>query len=385
MASQLGLYRSYAALLLGALGPIYAGAHESVKMPKAARRKLRELRGGKGKTAAEDPEDEEDDDEVERLTREDAYWFPVLGSVVLFSLFLAFKFLPKIWINRVLGAYMALMAVAGLVRSGVRVVKALGGDRGRWAKWKLALTKNGCDEGHLSFTSLHLLVLPFAILLSGAQLYTGNWACSNVVALSFSFNAISLLYIDSFATGSVLLAGLFVYDIWWVFGSKAVFGSGADVMVSVATSFEAPIKLLVPKDLSWDKPAADFSLLGLGDIVLPGIFLALALRFDYFLALKRSSAPFHPQDGFQKPYFWTCFGAYIAGLVTTIFVMHTFRAAQPALLYLSPDCIGSVVLCALVRGETKELWRYVDGEEDEEKAVGDGKGEEKEDEGKKEK
>jgi len=45
--------------------------------------------------------------------------------------------------------------------------------------------------------------------------------------------------------------------------------------------------------------------------------------------------------------------------------MHTFRAAQPALLYLSPACIVSVMLCALVRGESAKLWAYVDGEEEE--------------------
>ena len=50
--------------------------------------------------------------------------------------------------------------------------------------------------------------------------------------------------------------------------------------------------------------------------------------------------------------------AYLLGLGTTIFVMHTFQAAQPALLYLSPACIGSVLLTALVRGEVKELFAY---------------------------
>lgn len=45
--------------------------------------------------------------------------------------------------------------------------------------------------------------------------------------------------------------------------------------------------------------------------------------------------------------------------------MHTFRAAQPALLYLSPACILSVSLCAVVRGEWGEVWGYLDGEGDE--------------------
>jgi len=38
-------------------------------------------------------------------------------------------------------------------------------------------------------------------------------------------------------------------------------------MVDVAKSFEAPIKIVFPKDLA---AASDFTLLGLGDIVLPG-------------------------------------------------------------------------------------------------------------------
>ena len=52
------------------------------------------------------------------------------------------------------------------------------------------------------------------------------------------------------------------------------------LQVTVAKSFDAPIKLLFPRseDLSGGK--APFSMLGLGDIVVPGIFVALILRYD---------------------------------------------------------------------------------------------------------
>jgi minor histocompatibility antigen H13 len=63
---------------------------------------------------------------------------------------------------------------------------------------------------------------------------------------------------------------LFFYDIFFVFGT--------DVMLTVAKSIDAPIKLLFPKNLSATPP--EFSLLGLGDIVIPGIFVALCLRYD---------------------------------------------------------------------------------------------------------
>ncbi|GJN90481.1 hypothetical protein Rhopal_003492-T1 [Rhodotorula paludigena] len=374
--SSVGLYRAYGALLCGALLPIVAGSRSSLVLPKADKRKLRKAQKERGESG--DDEEDDEDDVVERLTREDAYIFPFLGSGVLLTLFLAFKFLSKDILNKLLGWYLAVMAVGGLARTTVKVLKAGMGER-RYKqanKWRMVLTKNAEEYTKLSFTSIHLYALPLAVFASMAQIYTGNWILSNAVALSFSYNAISLLYLDSFATGSVLLAGLFLYDIWWVFGSKAVFGEGANVMVDVAKSFEAPIKIVFPKDLA---TASDFTLLGLGDVVLPGIFIALALRFDYHLALKRAPLPFRPgSQSFPKPYFYSCFVAYIAGLATTIFVMHTFRAAQPALLYLSPACVGSVALCAALRGEWGELWAYVDGDEEEgkEKESGEGKGDE---------
>lgn len=44
--------------------------------------------------------------------------------------------------------------------------------------------------------------------------------------------------------------------------------------------------------------------------------------------------------------------------------MHQFKAAQPALLYLSPACILSVTLTALFRGELQEFWSWTDEGED---------------------
>lgn len=45
---------------------------------------------------------------------------------------------------------------------------------------------------------------------------------TDILAASFSFNAISWVQLDSFPTGSVVLGGLFVYDVWWVFGTDVV-------------------------------------------------------------------------------------------------------------------------------------------------------------------
>lgn len=74
-------------------------------------------------------------------------------------------------------------------------------------------------------------------------------------------------------------------------------------------------------------------MLGLGDIVIPGMFIALALRYDHHQASRCSSGK-EGVDKFKKPYFYAAIIAYALGLGMTMSVMHFFKAAQPALLYL---------------------------------------------------
>merc|ERR1719232_996732 len=137
-----------------------------------------------------------------------------------------------------------------------------------------------------------------------------HWIANNLFGLAFAINGVELLHLNKVVTGCILLGGLFFYDIFWVFGTN--------VMVTVAKSFEAPIKLVFPQDLLENGLAAkNMAMLGLGDIVIPGIFVALLLRYDY--SLKRNS----------HFYFWTTFIAYISGLVVTILVMHFYKHAQP--------------------------------------------------------
>merc|ERR1711957_432587 len=144
-------------------------------------------------------------------------------------------------------------------------------------------------------------------------------------------------------------------------------GFGTDVMVTVAKSLDGPIKLLFPRSLTsmGESGKIELSLLGLGDIVIPGFFLSLLLRFDAANAKMRTDKV-NIFDLFPKPYFYSCMIAYVAGLGTTLFVMIYFQAAQPALLYLVPACLGSSFLCAIVRGEVSLLLAYSEEEEEEE-------------------
>ncbi|KAM7533988.1 hypothetical protein Aperf_G00000114778 [Anoplocephala perfoliata] len=171
---------------------------------------------------------------------------------------------------------------------------------------------------------------------------TKHWIANNMIGIAIAITGIEYLHFDRVINGCILLGGLFVYDIFWVFGTG--------VMVCVATNFEAPVKVAFPRDfLTKGIFSKDVGILGLGDIVIPGIFIAILLRFD--VKLNRSGS---------RLYFWTGYIAYIIGLLLTFVFMYTFHQAPPALLYLVPTCLGFPMTMALVKGDYAQLMAYKD-------------------------
>ena len=202
------------------------------------------------------------------------------------------------------------------------------------------------------FNLLDVAVFGGCVGLSVAYALTKAWYLNNALGCAFSVQGIEMLSLGSFVIGAILLMGLFVYDVFWVFGTE--------VMVAVAKGLNAPVKIMFPKALG--VTPIPFSMLGLGDIVIPGIFVALMLRFDH-------------KHGFTStPYFYANFVAYVLGLVTTVGVMHVFDAAQPALLYLVPACIGAALLTAVSRGELQLLLNYSEEKPEEQAAAEEKKG-----------
>ncbi|KAJ7218078.1 peptidase A22B, signal peptide peptidase [Mycena pura] len=333
------LLSSYAGLLSLATASIYLGAHGSLPLPRNA----------DGSRAAEDI--------PERMSSEDAYLFPIFGSATLVGMYAVVKYLGTEWINWLLSWYFAVAGVGAVWKAAIALTRYGLGDV-RWTAFdqvSVIIRKGNGVLLELSARTLSLALLPVAVVPSA--LYTlraRSTLLTDVLALAFAHSALGLLKIDSFRTGCILLAGLFVYDVWWVFGTE--------VMVKVATSLDVPIKLLWPKSMAFAAERG-FTMLGLGDVVIPGIFIALALRYDH----HRAGAPGH--RAFGKPYFYAGLGAYVAGLATTMGVMHAFGKAQPALLYLSPACIGAFAATGAMRGELGVAWAWRDEEEEEKRKL----------------
>lgn len=329
-----------AILILTASAAVYAGSWRSVK-----------------------PSTQKAEDKPVAMSKSDAMRFPLMGSVVLLGLFTAIKFLPKELLTVCLSLYFALLGtfaisatalpfVDGWLPSSLRTTQIKLGFLNRLPSpvknflFEAETEGEELDLGDLEITGSELLCGLCSLAFCYVYHSTRHWVTNNVIGISFCIQGIEMLSLGSVQVGMILLSGLFFYDIFWVFFTP--------VMVTVAKSFNAPIKLLFIRSLAEDaskKP--QFSMLGLGDIVIPGIYLALLLRMDHKRGFGRSN------------YFGPVFASYNLGLLATLVVMNVFQHAQPALLYLVPACLGATFYVALKNGEMGFIfnWSEVDEEE----------------------
>jgi signal peptide peptidase-like protein 2B len=116
-------------------------------------------------------------------------------------------------------------------------------------------------------------------ILAGAWYFTHYWLLNNILAVFLALTFLKTLRLTTLIPGMVLLGLLFFYDIFWVFLSP-YFTGGKSVMVAVATGLDIPIKLVMPH-ITVDYPTSACSLLGLGDILIPGIFIIFLARFGF--------------------------------------------------------------------------------------------------------
>ncbi|KAF2740898.1 hypothetical protein EJ04DRAFT_539643 [Polyplosphaeria fusca] len=465
---------TYILLLVSAVVPIFMGVHASLSRPSSAAKPSKKKKKKKSASAAQDNEDEDDEEEsikMEGLSPMDAILFPLLAGLTLTGLYFLIKWLddPAIlnkWMNwyfAIFGVFSVATLITDALDTGHSILfprrYALGGalyciD----AKKRKAFPVAGRVQGKAPITSplpgflariplseglrkmlwsdramphkkwtvrlyLHRIfagkarIGPHAVagfVLSFAAVAYFNfvdkpWYLTNLIGFGFCYTSLTLMSPTTFVTGSLILGALFFYDIYFVFFTP--------IMVTVAKSLDVPIKLVFPRPLPPDAPekaTPSFAMLGLGDIVLPGIMIGLALRFDLYLFYLRkqivkpnpskhnnqelvkmkysslagrwgdffwchsilgyplfsasaSDRPMRPFT-FPKVYFTASMIGYVLGLLTTLGVMQVWKAAQPALLYLVPGVLGSVWLTALFRGELKPMWNYSEADDEEEKS-----------------
>jgi len=201
---------------------------------------------------------------------------------------------------------------------------------------------------------------------------TGHWILMDALAMGLCVSMIAYIRLPSLKVSTLLLIGLLIYDVFWVFFSSYIFK--ANVMVRVATQqaanpvavmaskFKAnpvgnispqislPGKLIFPSM----QDRGRFSMLGLGDIVMPGLLLCFVMRYDNY---KKQTAAASDTEQSKITYFHCSLIGYIVGLVTATVASEVYKAAQPALLYLVPFTLLPILIMAYLKGDLRKMWQ----------------------------
>ena len=318
---------------------------------------------------------------IETMKQKDAWLFPVIGSSVLLGLYLLFKFFNEKYLNILLHIYFTLLgsfSIGQLIEEKINDKEPF---KTMEKKDLFTIPKIPYfnPEG-AKINQLNVITFIIGLLVGCIYFMKKKWILNNILGMAFSIFGIENLMLGEYKVGLILLSLLFFYDIFWVFYTP--------VMVSVAKNIEGPVKLMFPKlkediekmrkekgeDNEYAGKAYDpreYNMIGLGDIVIPGVYVALMLRFDIYLYKKAKKDI--SQFGFtfkNMKYFIITFIFYNLGIIITLSSMYFFNHAQPALLYLVPCTLLSSTLLAFQQKDFKELWKFneekLDEEEDEE-------------------
>ncbi|XP_050626270.1 signal peptide peptidase-like 2B isoform X2 [Macaca thibetana thibetana] len=178
------------------------------------------------------------------------------------------------------------------------------------------------------------------------------WVLQDALGIAFCLYMLKTIRLPTFKACTLLLLVLFLYDIFFVFITPFLTKSGSSIMVEVATGpsdsatrEKLPMVLKVPRLNSSPLALCDrpFSLLGFGDILVPGLLVAYCHRFDIQVQSSRI-------------YFVACTIAYGVGLLVTFVALALMQRGQPALLYLVPCTLVTSCAVALWRRELAVFW-----------------------------
>lgn len=212
----------------------------------------------------------------------------------------------------------------------------------------------GCWRSVTCLTA-NLVIVPCC--LGVATLWFANrsasvaWIYQDAMGMAIVMSALRSVRLTSLKSAALLLGAMLMYDAFFVFIQPLVTQSPS-VMVEVATGGTTeqplPIVLLVP---AWSHfSIKGYSILGLGDIMMPGLLASMCHSWDEVVRPRPIVAG----------HFMVAMLAYVSGLCLT-YVALLFSwfgdSGQPALVWIVPCMLSAVTVSGWCRGELWLLWK----------------------------
>lgn len=268
---------------------------------------------------------------------------PIIGSIFLILLF---YFLD--WLTYLLIGLMAFAALIGVSFTFQPLFEKITKSISLEKEWSVRYI------GPVTVSAIISIIFALGCVI--AWIVTSYWILTDLLAICLAISSISFIRLPNLKIAFILLFLFFLYDIFWVFLSTFIFGES--VMESVATKLPSLPMVIIFPNISLKFQINGFSLLGVGDMVLPGLFLSFLYRYDTYQREKH----IQPSSGIKAvlfSYFWRALLFYALGFILTISILLIMSKGQPALLYLVPFTFFITAVTAGWRGELKQLWKGI--------------------------
>eukprot|EP00760_Papus_ankaliazontas_P011592 PhM_4_TR14869/c0_g1_i1/m.2010/K09598/SPPL3; signal peptide peptidase-like 3 len=245
----------------------------------------------------------------------------------------------------------------------------------------------------------------FSATIMISWILSNAWFLTDIIAVCLVVTVVDLVHVGSLRVMVALFLAIAAYDVFWVWLSPIFFSSS--VMLDVAMrappspipimpvssvesgesglnnnnsswivipGLDLPIKFTIPVrggggNSSDDNNSISSVVLGLGDLVIPGIMLSYLQSVDiamiYTIGRRRSTTPPSSPSSLiacsycnsavsRMTYRTLGLLGYLIGLHGAFFAMHTTHAAQPAMAYVVP----AVMVFVFARGWTRYRRRH---------------------------
>ena len=217
------------------------------------------------------------------------------------------------------------------------------------------------------FGNVHYLMIP-SVIIGGIlvcvwlmfQSEEWAWVLQDIMGVAFLVNVMRLVHLPNLKIATLLLVCAMSYDIFWVYVQPHLFGKES-VMVNVARGGDKheslPMLFMFPRI---GGTQGEYSMLGYGDVILPGLLIVHNALFENrFYSLHSSSSSEPTVKKMRYKYFvWSIF-AYSVGMILTFVALYLKvggQGGQPALTYLVPTTVLTTVCVAWTNGELREMW-----------------------------
>lgn len=277
-----------------------------------------------------------EDEDAGCLERKEAIKLPIVASISLLGCYLLVTSGWKSWVEFVASGYFSLLGICAVkfyLKEAFEPLLPFLPKSSYRTTWK---TPFASKPLLLVGTVPDLLFYILAFLLGFAYYLTRLPQLNNLLAVSFSLYAIETTSLGSFVNGTILLIGLCLYDGVWAVATN--------ILPTVVREVDVPIKLLFPH-IQGDIWTTEYALLGLGDVIIPGLVVAMAYRLDYFLSCKKE------RQGAPK-YFISGLIGYVVGL------LGFWLAPWAGILCILPSLSIWLCLSALSNHDIKAFQTY---------------------------